>query len=381
MTVQASVSPWPRRAAYGAAGLALLLPTSTAGTSWFLASQILGLEGGRRYPVRIRGFSGDRITLSRTVDTERPIPLGFLWPGGHLRLGDVVTKDRATVVREVVSVTRGTPRAGLRGYSSGYVFDGDPSCRGLEFSDVTVPGGLGEFPAWLVPPTAGPRSGTWIIAVHGRAAPLGEALRILPTLAGSGHPTLVVSYRNDANAPPSRDRRFHLGDTEWRDVEDAIEYARGNGATDVVLYGWSMGGAIALNLLRRSRLAPLVSGLIMDCPVIDWIATITLIARRLAMPRTWTWTVLRIVEQRLGIRLRTLDHRPFAPSMTIPTLVIVDHDDMTVDPDPALEFARDAPSDLTTLLATHGAGHCRSWNLDPAGYETAVAKFLRSLPA
>jgi pimeloyl-ACP methyl ester carboxylesterase len=374
--VEVAASRWPRRAAYGAAGLAILLPTSTAGTTWFLASQVLGVEGARKYPVRVRGASGDRVTLTRTQDTQRSIPLGFTWPNGHARLGDVVAMDRSTVVREVAGVTRGALRAGIRGYSSSYLFDGDPSARGLDFETVRVPTALGDMPAWLVPPTDGD-SDTWVVAVHGRAAPLGEALRILPTLAASGHPTLVVSYRNDIGAPPSSDRRFHLGHTEWQDIEPAIEYAQRQGAKRVILYGWSMGGAITLNLLRKSRLAELVCGLIMDCPVVDWSVTIQMIARRLNLPGAWTWTVLRIIERRIGVRLSELDQRPYADSLEVPTLIFVDQDDMTVAPWPTVEFAGAAPDGLVTLVETRDAGHCRSWNLDPVGYESAVRDFLK----
>jgi hypothetical protein len=374
--VEVAARRWPRRAAYGAAGLAILLPTSTAGTTWFLASQVLGVESARKYPLRVRGASGGRVTLTRTQDTQRSIPLGFTWPDGHVQLGDVVAMDRSTVVREVSAVTRGALRAGIRGSSSSYVFDGDPSVRGLDFETVTVPTALGGMPAWLVPP-ADSSSDTWIIAVHGRAAPLGEALRVLPTLATSGHPTLVVSYRNDIGAPPSSDRRFHLGDTEWHDIEPAIEYAVSRGAKDVILYGWSMGGAITLNLLRRSPLAGLVRGLIMDCPVVAWSATIQMIGRRLNLPGAWLWTVLRIIERRIGVRLSELDHRRYAPSLDVPTLIFVDHDDLTVAPWPIVEFANAAPDGLVTLVETRDAGHCRSWNLDPVGYESAVRDFLK----
>jgi uncharacterized protein len=378
--VEVAARRWPRRAAYGAAGLAILLPTGTAGTSWFLARQVLGVESARRYPVRVRGASGDLVTLTRTPDTQRSIPLGFTWLGGHAKLGDVVVKDRSTVVREVTEVTRGSLRAGIRGYSSSYVFEGDPSVRGLDFTEVTVPSALGDMPAWLVPPIDGDGDpDTWIVAVHGRAAPLGEALRILPTLAASGHPTLVVSYRNDIGAPPSTDRRFHLGHTEWHDIAHAIEYAVSRGAAKVILYGWSMGGAITLNLLRESPQARLVRGLIMDCPVVDWATTIQMIGRRLNLPTPWIWTVLRIIERRIGIRLNELDQRPYAASLGVPTLIFVDHDDLTVAPWPTVEFANAAPDGVVTLVETRDAGHCRSWNLDPTAYESAVSDFLKRI--
>jgi alpha-beta hydrolase superfamily lysophospholipase len=371
-------SRWPRRAAYGAAGLAVLLPTGAAGASWFMASQVLNVDSARRYPVRVRSVTGDQVALTRTVDTARSIPLSLVWYDGHAQLGDVVAVDRANVVRDLVTVTRGTLSAGVRGYTSSYVFEGDPSARGLAFTDVMVPSELGDLPAWFVPPVTAAASDVWVVAVHGRAAPRGEALRVLPALAASGHPTLVVSYRNDVGAPPSPDRRYHLGDTEWQDVVSALRYAREQGAAGVVLYGWSMGGATVLTLLRRWAHDGFVRGAVLDCPVVDWTATLQLNARQMGAPPAWTWAALRLVEHRLRVRLSELDHRRFADSLDVPMLVFVDHDDATVAPSPTLDLAYSRP-DLVTLVETRGAGHCRSWNAERAAYETALASFLAAV--
>ena len=369
---------WPRRAAYAsAAGLAVLLPTSTAGATWFMAGLVVNATAGPQYPIRIRGASGGRVTLSRTPDVVRPLQLSLVWPDGHARLGPVVTSDRNTVVREVIEVTRGKLRAGIRCYSSSHFFEGDPrSARGLDFTEVMVPTPLGDMPAWLVPSTIdGPPSDTWIITVHGRGAPRGESLRILPTLAASGHPTLSITYRNDLGAPSSFDRRFHLGDTEWEDLRCAIEFARSQGAKDVILYGWSMGGAIVLTLLRRWKHEGFVRSVILDCPVVDWTATLQQNARQLAVPAAWTWTALRLVERRLRLRLADLDQRPFAPDLDVPVLLFVDQDDLTVAPGPTIEFGAARP-DLVELVVTREAGHCRGWNQDAAAYESAVRSFL-----
>jgi pimeloyl-ACP methyl ester carboxylesterase len=376
MTADVATRRWPRRAAYaGVAGLAVLLPTGTAGASWFLANQVVNVDAARQYPVRVRGFSGNRVTLSRTPDTARSMPISFVWPSGSARLGPVVAIDRATVVREVIEITRGSLHSGIRGYSSGHVYEGDPrSARDIDFKEVSVPSALGPLPAWFVPGSSS--SDVWVIAIHGRGAPRGEALRVLPAL--SSHPTLVVTYRNDEGAPSGPDRMFHLGDTEWQDALAAIRYAKSQGARGVILYGWSLGGAIALMLLRRWAHDGFVRGLILDCPVIDWTATLQLNGRMLNIPSAWVWTAMRIIERRLRVRLSALDHRPYAERLDVPTLMIVDNDDAVVDPAPSLEFAASRP-DLVTVHSTSGAGHCRSWNLDPAGYESAVQSFVATV--
>ena len=53
----------------------------------------------------------------------------------------------------------------------------------------------------------------------------------------------------------SADGYHRYGQTEWEDLAAAIQYALDHGAEDVVLVGYSMGGAIVVSLLYRSPLA------------------------------------------------------------------------------------------------------------------------------
>lgn len=362
---------WPRRVGYGlafgAAGLAVLLPSGTAGAGLFFATQVL--TPARWYPLAVRSFSGAEVELTRTEDTERPIPLGLAWRGGHAVLGDVVSIERNLVVRKVTSVLRGELRPGLRAYTSGSIYEGDPrSVHGLPFTSVFVPGDLGHFPAWVLP-----GSDTWVIGVHGRGASRVEALRVLPTLAATGVTTMVISYRNDLGAPASPDGYYHLGASEWEDLKAAVAYAVSAGAKRIVLYGWSMGGAIALNALRQDAI-PGVAGLILDCPVVDWSATLRMQAAQRRLPAPLTWSAMRLIEQRIGTKLASLDFRSYEPP--VPTLVFLDGDDRVVDPSPTRSFAAACGA---ALVETAGGGHVRSWNVDPAGYEQRVAAFLSSL--
>ena len=64
--------------------------------------------------------------------------------------------------------------------------------------------------------------------------------------------------------------RYHLGDAEWQDVESALLVAAERGAAEVVLFGWSMGGAIVLQLVARSWAADRVRAVVLDAPVLDW---------------------------------------------------------------------------------------------------------------
>ena len=379
---------WPRHAAYGLAGLAVLVPTGTFSAGWYFATRVIDVSAARQYPIEVRAVGPDdaadgaglRVTLARTRETEQDMPLALVWPDGFAQLGAVLSGDKRSVVRRVVAVTRGTLRVGLRGYLSGAVFGGDPkTARGLDFAEVMVPTELGDAPAWLVPPVGGVTRSTWVIAVHGRASHRGEALRVLPALAGLGLTTLVVTYRNDEGAPPSPDGYYHLGATESRDVVAAVRYAQQHGATDVVLYGWSMGGGAVLTALRQ--LSPDdVRGVVLDCPVVEWSATLYHNARQIGLPAPLAWAAVRWIERRLRLRLASLDHRLDADSLRVPVLAFSDDDDRVVDPQPTRDLAELRP-DLVTLVETVGAGHARSWNLDPAAYEAALTGFLSDLLA
>ena len=130
-------------------------------------------------------------------------------------------------------------------------FEPDPAAVGLAFSEVAVRRRWGRARRGTCPaPTAtrGP------VLVHGRGGPRREALRVLPALHALGLPALVISYRNDPGAA-SHDGRYHLGDTEWLDLEAAMAHAVAAGARRFVLVGWSMGAAIIGALLSRSALA------------------------------------------------------------------------------------------------------------------------------
>jgi pimeloyl-ACP methyl ester carboxylesterase len=361
---------WPRHAAYGLAGLAVLVPTGTAGAGWYFATRVIDATAPREYPLEVRAFDGDQVTLTRDAESARDVPLALVWPDGHAILGPVLDVGKGTVVRRVVEVTNGELRVGLRAYVSGAVYGGNPHARGLDFTDVSIRSELGALPAWLVPGS----SSTWLIAVHGRRATRVEALRALPTIAAAGLPTLVVTYRNDEGAPPSPDRYYHLGATEWRDIAAAVAYALDHGATDVVLYGWSMGGATVLSALRHLDRG-VVRAVVLDCPVIDWVSTLYMNARHLGLPVPLSWAALRWIERRLRVRLSILDHRRDILSLDVPVLLYLDADDRAVDPEPAREYARIRP-DLVHLIETAGAGHTRSWNADPETYERELASFL-----
>jgi pimeloyl-ACP methyl ester carboxylesterase len=370
---------WLRIGIVSVLAIVLLATVATAGIGYYFSGVLLNVDNSMSYPVDVKAVNGDRVTLSRDSDTERPVIQGLWWSGGAALLSASVSVSGDSVVRTVTSILHGTLTAGLHAAMDVRMYDGDPLIdRGLHFDAVSVSGELGAMPAWFVPPTTTAASTTWVIALHGRRGDMTEPLRILPTLAASGHPTLVTSYRNDPNTPQSPDGFYHLGDTEWRDVQSAIDYAHGHGATGVILYGWSMGGTLAVTAMRRMPASEVafVRALILDSPAIDWTNVLDFQGAQRQLPGFVTWTAERIVEWRAGLSLADLDGRPYAHQLSVPTLAFLDTDDQTVPNGPTLDFVAAARPGLATLVTTSGGDHTGSWNVNPAAYQAKVNSFL-----
>lgn len=253
----------------------------------------------------------------------------------------------------------------------------EPDSVGLPFEDVLIDGPLGHYPAWIVP---GERD-TWVIAVHGRGADRREALRILPTLHALGLPTVVLTYRNDEEAPPSPDGYYHLGESEWADLAAAVRYARSRGARRVVLFGWSMGAAIVGAYLSSPErdLLP-VAGVIWDSPVVDWRSVLRQQARLRRLPVWLADVACWWATARAGIHFDALDLVQHPPSARPPTLILHGAHDDAVLPGSSRDLAAvaghlDWP---VRYQEFDGAVHTAGWNADRAGYEAAVADFLTS---
>ncbi|MEU4800802.1 prolyl oligopeptidase family serine peptidase [Actinosynnema sp. NPDC023587] len=352
-----------------------LLSAGVLGVGWYYSGQLL--EPARAqpgYPDTIVGSGESSVTLTESRITVQPGSWGLVWPGGEARVGPVTGRSGGTVTRELTGTA---PPAGTPARLEVSVWTSDPKAAlGLDFEDVRVPTELGDMPAWLVPGVAR----TWVVAVHGRGGTRAEALRITPTLHRAGLPVLAVTYRNDVGAPASPDGLYHLGDTEWRDLEAAVRYALDHGAQDVLLYGWSMGGAVVGQFLGRSELAGKAVGAVLDAPVTSWTGTLELQSRNRGVP-TWLVPVAELVSDwRADLEFDRFDLVARPPAHRPPTLLLHGAVDGTVPVAGSRDLARAAPGLgwRMTYVEEPAAEHVAAWNVDPAGYERSVADFLAS---
>ncbi|MFD0556276.1 hypothetical protein FB566_1512 [Stackebrandtia endophytica] len=364
---------WRRLVTVTLVVLIVLLGGVVGGAGWYFSGEVVNVTHGEYdYPVTVAAVNGTEVTLPVTDETTRPGVWGLHWPEGRALLGDVLRIEDGFVVRPIQRILYGTLTAGTATRIDLWAVGEDPETAfGIPYETVDIDTELGGAPAWYVPADGD----TWVIAVHGRNAGPREALRIIPTLHAAGMPVLSITHRNDEGAPASPDGLHHLGDTEWRDVAAAVDYAVAAGASDVVLYGWSMGGAVVMTAARRMDDRDLVSGVILDSPVLDWGSTLDKQGAQRSVPAPIVTVAKWLVEWRVDLDLTDLDQRRFAAEVAIPILLFADLDDETVDVAASLEFAEAVDPALMTLVTTT-AGHTASWNENPAGYESAVTKFV-----
>ncbi|MFF8774580.1 alpha/beta hydrolase family protein [Kitasatospora sp. NPDC015120] len=327
----------------------------------------------RTGPVRVQALGAGRVTFTRTPVSERPGRWAVEWgEDGHAVVEEVLHRDEKGVTRRLVRADRGTLAPGTEVRFTPRVHLGDPGrALGLPFAETAVEGELGAMPAWRL----GGKRGTWVVLVHGPDADRAQTLPVLPELQRLGLPALVVTYRGDAGAPASPDGLGHFGETEWRDVEAAVRTALDAGAGRVVLHGWSLGATMALHTAARSDLAPAISSLVLDSPVLDWPAT----ARRGAARSGFRGAAAELgalaAQGRTGVDLADFARIAEGTGLRVPTLVLHGPDDPVAPFAAAERLARRRP-DVVNLQAFPGGDHAALWNTAPDRYAETLRRWL-----
>jgi pimeloyl-ACP methyl ester carboxylesterase len=130
-----------------------------------------------------------------------------------------------------------------------------------------------------------------------------------------------------------------------------------------------------------------VVALVLDAPVIDWRDVLDHHARlhgvpavlgRLSQSMLEHAHARRLASLEMPLALDRMDWVARAPELRVPILVLHSDDDEFVPSGPSRRLALARP-DLVTLVSSRGARHTKEWNVDPDGWDTAVARFLLSL--
>ncbi len=321
------------------------------------------------------------IELQRTLDSELPGRYGLFTTGtyGYVKLGAVLSADASTVRRKLLTQIEPGARVDREATFSGWYYS-SPAELHLRWENVLIGSPAGPCPAWFFPGS----SSTWVIQVHGRGAMRAECLRAVPVLHAAGLPNLVVSYRNDGEAPRSRAGAYALGASEWRDVDAAIAYALRHGAERVILMGWSMGGAVSLQAAVSSGNRDRIAGLILESPVVDWRSVLRFQAAQsrvraplpeLAMGALEVPFTARLSGADDAISFDRLDMVARSSELRTPILVLHSDDDGFV-PSDASHALQEARPDLVTMPRFTVARHTKLWNYDQDAWTGAITDWL-----
>lgn len=337
------------------------------------------------------GAAGQQITLRGLNGAPMPPMLGLQglrWDGGYAQVLDLGPSDPGPVVASFTLVTGETPGVGAPAELDARYYPQDPLESDLELREISVPGPLGDYPAWVGTPTIVPGqdvSATWVIVVHGNSLSAADGLRMVPILTGAGYPTLVATYRNDPGAPADPSGKLRYGLTEWEDLEAMVRYTLDEGSHGVVLDGYSMGGAVIMAFLQRSELADQVRAVILDAPMLDFSETVDDNASReeiapgVPLPSSLTDVAKWIAAKRFDVDWDALNYLADTDAYAdMSFLVFHGTADTTVPIATSREFAALLPEQVL-LIEVAGAEHIESWNPDPDAYDSAVRAFLGAI--
>ncbi|KQM44986.1 S9 family peptidase [Microbacterium sp. Leaf203] len=365
-----------------AAATLALAHTAVAG---YVARRLIAPRAPKVYaPITV---AGDTVSVPATLESREPGTYG-LWldDGRHLVVGEPLRIGKDRVVRALAArpegLEDGDAVATWTSQSIGAPEEVGPTRH------VSVPlrrGGVAE--AWEI----GDRDtadGRWTIHVHGLRSSRNGALRSTPAAADAGWMSLVVSYAGDEECAPADSLPSTLGTREWRDVDDAISYAVDQGAREIVLVAWSMGGTIAMLALEQSAHRDRVTALVLVAPALDWTRVVENAVAGAHLPRSVAGASMRILGSALGARALGLIEGVDAPALNwvdgprpaprVPTLIVHSLRDPVVPVSGSLAYVKRHPE--AELVAFDATGHCNEANQDPTRFHDAIGGFLRNRP-
>ena len=359
---------------WAAASVLVIGLVGLIGVGWYYSGEILNVEqpSDAQRDTEVLGVTFRTVTLENTPDARQDGTFGLDAPEAYAQVGPITKTTKSRVTRSLEQLD-GTVQPGDLVDVDGYAFPQDPEAAfDFPVSEIDIATALGDMPAWYAPAD----EKRWAILVHGRAARRNECFRLLEILHDNHDiSSLCVSYRNDLGATPDEDGIYRQGAREWEDIEPAVQHAIDQGAEDVLLVGFSMGGQITANLLRHSDLAKDVDAVIWDAPLLDWGPVIQAGAKDRGVPGWLVPIGMQASEWRAGVDYADLNQVDHADEFTHPTLLFHGDEDGTVPVETSKAFAEARP-DIVTFGLFPGAGHVSSWNSHPERYERAVNRFV-----
>lgn len=248
----------------------------------------------------------------------------------------------------------------------------------LPFQIVQLETPLGPAPAWLVP-AAGTEVGR-AIYVHGIAGAREDGYRALSMLHEAGWSVLLITYRNDADAPQTPEGNYGFGLIEWPDLEAAVaRMAPGPDGPGVLVVAESMGGAILGQFLAQSDLAGRVTAVALDSPALSFSAVLDHLSNQGDKPLSGTIALAAglMLPRMTGLPLDTAEVAEVFRAFPGPLFIAHGTGDRIV-PISSSQALAEARGETAVTLWTK-ADHLGSYAEAPEDYRAAFATFLKGV--
>ena len=308
--------------------------------------------------------------------------------------GDIITREILQINGELKIGERVSSSSLLKIENGKYSILGTDDYEGIDESGKYTPksvsdtdyeyieyeSDLGMFPAYL---TSEGETGV-VIFVHGFRGAFERdftAMLRAPDFENLGYRSMIISYRNDANAPKDPSGLYQYGVTEWIDLDNAIKYVEQNIDPDkIVLWGTSGGGGPVTSWLQNNPDSERVDGIIFEAPVISFWESVEVNgkARYPFIPELFFPYIKLFTEVRYGVDFDTMDFRDALVKSEVPVLLFHGDDDEWVPVDMS-DYIADNRRTNFTYIRMSNVGHVTSWNADPVRYIFEIEKFLKSL--
>jgi uncharacterized protein len=243
-----------------------------------------------------------------------------------------------------------------------------PAVRGMSYSDVSFKTADGlVLRGWWIPGT----QHRTIVMVHGLSNNRGEGLDKAGYLHQAGYNLLVFDLRGHGQSDGSGTT---MGYQEPKDVRAAVSEAKTLDGGPVVLFGYSLGAATAVeDAATDSNVAAVVEDSGFSSAGDVFLARFSEITRLPNTPLAAAVVAFGTID--IGTSLWNVDPAAMAARLHKPMLAIVGDADTIVPPAEGLALYR-AAQGPKQLLEVPGAGHVQAYYTANRLYESTVLDFL-----
>lgn len=246
-----------------------------------------------------------------------------------------------------------------------------------------------QLAAWWMPhPNA---NGKCAILIHGFADAKVGSIAWAPSFYALGYNVLALDLRAHGESDGAHSTAGYFERHDVRQVIDQLSVERPNDARQIVLFGASLGAAVALataELIEHDRPEgdERLAGLVLDSPFADYGRAAAAQVEMLGAPTTFVMPLAtRIAQWISGARFDELDVPRMIRTVRAPIMVIESSDDILVGEHDVRAIAdamssRASRSTRDVFWRVHGIAHLMALVQDPTEYRARLSSFLNREP-